>query len=159
MTGCTGTRLSALVRTLPARARRLLLRVEVQGPSMIPALAPGDRLIVVRSRRCRPGDIVAVADPGGEHGSEAGGEGGAGRMLVKRVVSVGTGGIVLAGDNEGASRDSRDFGPVVRSRLVGRAVYRYHPAGSVGPLRRRRRPEGRGRGGAGGAGERGARGA
>lgn len=110
---------------------------------MIPALVPGDRLIVVRARRCRPGDIVAVLDPGDDRPGDGGGGGGVGgggqrgatRMLVKRVVSVGAGGMVLAGDNEGASRDSRDFGPVDVSRLVGRAVYRYHPPARAGLLR------------------------
>src|SRR5205807_5623378 len=49
-------------------------RVAVQGDSMRPALEPGDRLLVLRLLRPRPGDVVAVVDPrDGE------------RVMVKRV--------------------------------------------------------------------------
>ncbi len=92
---------------------------------MIPTLAPGDRLLVLRTRRCRVGDICAARDP-----AESA------RLLVKRVVSVSADRIELAGDNEGASRDSRSFGPVGRRDLVGRAVFTYHPPHRAGRLRR-----------------------
>ncbi len=90
---------------------------------MRPALAPGDRLLVVRGRRPRPGDVVAVDDPRR-----------AGRVLVKRVVAVHPGGeLTVAGDNPGASTDSRTFGCV--TSLRGRAVYRYAPSHRMGRVR------------------------
>lgn len=104
---------------------RPLRRVEVDGDSMLPALRPGDRLLVVRARRPRPGDVVTVADPRL-----------ASRTMVKRVGAVGAGGITVLGDNAGASTDSRTLGPVAPGAVRGRAFYRYHPADRRGRLRR-----------------------
>jgi signal peptidase I len=88
---------------------RSVHRVEVVGDSMTPSLMPGDRLVVMSPPWWRPpwpvpGTVVAVRDPRLPQ-----------RLLIKRVVAV--------------DRDSRTFGPVPRSLLVGRAVYRYAPAG------------------------------
>ncbi len=91
---------------------------------MEPTLTSGDRLLVVRRTAPRVGDIVALRDPDAT-----------GRLLVKRVVSVVGGRIAVQGDNARWSTDSRDFGPVDRQAVVGRAVYRYGPPGRSGPLR------------------------
>lgn len=90
-------------------------RVVVEGASMEPALAEGDRLLVVRRRRVGPGDVVALRDP--RHPS---------RLLVKRVTSVTGDEVMVHGDNASASTDSRAFGPVPRRALLGRVVRRYH---------------------------------
>ena len=110
-------------------AARTLRRVEVVGGSMAPALQPGDRLLVVRRPFGPPawpavGDVVAVADPREP-----------GRLLVKRVaeVDVSAGTVDLRGDAAHASTDSRTFGPVPRTSLLGRAVHRYGPAHRSGP--------------------------
>jgi nickel-type superoxide dismutase maturation protease len=107
---------------------RLIARVEVVGGSMAPALGPGDRLLVVRWPRLvapwpLPGDVVAVRDPREPA-----------RVLVKRVKSVDRdkGTVEVVGDDAAASTDSRTFGSVPRSLVLGRAVYRYAPAGRVG---------------------------
>lgn len=126
-------------------------RVEVRDESMFPTLRPGDRLLVdLRAYRDRPpkvGEIVVIADP--LDGS---------RWLVKRVVGVGPGrwwrtaeglrpgddrarpseagdGIDLSpgavwvlGDALDASRDSRRFGPVPSTGVVGRVYRCYAPA-------------------------------
>jgi nickel-type superoxide dismutase maturation protease len=92
-------------------------RVVVQGPSMIPTLDEGDRLVVWRSNRLRLGDLVVVVDP---HFT--------GRLLVKRIVGLGDGSLVLGGDNSGVSRDSRSFGAVPLASVLGVARFRYHPA-------------------------------
>ena len=108
----------------PERWPRLpLFRVQVTGDSMAPALRPGDRLVVWRTRRLRPGDIAVAADPRDPS-----------RPLVKRVVSLAADGAVLLGDNPPSSTDSRHFGPVGRERLRGRAVYRYAPSDRAGRL-------------------------
>lgn len=91
---------------------------------MMPALAPGDRLVVVRALRPRVGDLVALHDPVEPT-----------RLLVKRVVAFVPGGAEVRGDNQAASRDSRTFGPVAPARLVGRAVYRYFPPARAGLIR------------------------
>jgi signal peptidase I len=114
---------------------------------MAPALLPGDRFVVVRLPpwAYRRGQIVVARDP--EH---------AGRTLVKRLAAgpgdpwpIASGGlppvprahVLLLGDNRAESRDSRDFGPVPISHLLGRAVWRYLPGPRRGwPHPRRARP-------------------
>lgn len=91
-------------------------RVVVSGESMSPAFAAGDRLLVVPVSHTRAGQIVAVRDPRDLR-----------RVLVKRVWAVGVDGVDVRGDNEAASTDSRQFGPVPPGNIVGRVVYRYHP--------------------------------
>ena len=105
-------------------ARRRFLRYEIAGGSMAPALDPGDFVIVDRgafaSRVPRRGDIVVVADPREP-----------GRTLVKRVANVDLhGALWLLGDNPEASTDSRTFGPVRQSEVVGRVRWRYWPPGN-----------------------------
>jgi nickel-type superoxide dismutase maturation protease len=120
--------LGLTVVTLSSSVRR----VEVVGSSMVPALLPGDRLVVVRRpwptvRWPEPGQVVALLDPRD-----------ADRLLVKRVRAVhrGEGTLEVVGDDLEASTDSRSFGPVPRSSIVGRAVYRYGPPGRSGPVPR-----------------------
>ena len=108
-----------LLASLRGRPRRVV----VAGPSMLPAFRPGDRLVVVPVGRLAPGDGVALTDPTD-----------AGRWLVKRVLRVGDDLVDVRGDNEAASTDSRDFGAVAASSLVGRVVYRYYPGDRVGWL-------------------------
>jgi nickel-type superoxide dismutase maturation protease len=105
---------------------RLVSRFEVAGPSMLPELAPGERLIVVRLPGLEVGDLVAVRDPALRE-----------RILVKRVSAVAAGTVEVRGDNSGASRDSRSFGPVARRDVLGRVVLRYHPAEDWTVFRRR----------------------
>ena len=100
-----------------------LRRVEVVGESMRPTLEPGDRLLLARTRRARPGDLVAVRDPRSDR-----------RTVVKRVAAVSASGLSVLGDNPAASTDSRVFGTVPSDALQGRVLYRYFPA------RRRGRP-------------------
>ena len=107
-------------------AGRGVERIEVSGPSMNPTLADGDRLLLVRKHsRLRPGDLVALRDPQDSA-----------RLLVKRVASLESAGLVVHGDNPSSSRDSRTFGAVPRSLIVGRPVYRYHPPERAGRLGR-----------------------
>ena len=107
----------------------LLRRVEVVGDSMAPSLLAGDRLLVLRAAPIRRGDVVALRDPRDP-----------GRVLVKRVAATPGGAVtcdgevlragpgwVVLGDNLPASTDSRTFGAVPRSSLLGRCVWRYAP--------------------------------
>ncbi len=107
---------------------RFVTRVEVVGMSMAPALLPGDRLLVLRwPRLVAPwpfaGEVVALRDPRRPA-----------RVLVKRVGTVDrhAATVEVLGDDASASTDSRSFGPVPRSLVLGRAVYRYAPPGRVG---------------------------
>lgn len=94
--------------------RRMYTRLEIEGVSMLPEFAPGDRVVVRRTRQVAVGDTIALRDPDHEE-----------RYLVKRVVGLEHGAVRVEGDNEGASRDSRHFGPVPSSLVLGRVVTRY----------------------------------
>ena len=102
---------------------RPIMRVEVEGTSMAPALVPGDRLLVLRPGRIRVGDVVALSDPRAPA-----------RTMVKRVAAVSGEGVTVLGDNPQASTDSRSFGPVPSVALKGRVVYRYLPENRRGPV-------------------------
>jgi signal peptidase I len=124
--------LAAGLGVLVAAAVRSVHRVEVVGGSMAPTLRPGDRLVVVgrpllHAPWPEPGAVVAVLDPTEPT-----------RTLVKRVAAVDrrAGTLEVLGDARQASTDSRSFGPVPRSSLVGRAVYRYAPPARRGPVPR-----------------------
>lgn len=103
-------------------------RVTVSGPSMLPTLQPGDRLLV-RRRRCGrrppPGAVVVVVDPREPR-----------RRTVKRLAQVADAGAIVLGDNAAASTDSRVWGPVPWRSLRGTVVYRYAPAERAGRLPR-----------------------
>jgi signal peptidase I len=105
-----------------ARAGPPLRRFAVEGDSMLPAFRHGDRVLVwawaYRSRPPAPGDVVVVRDP--ER---------ADRVLIKRVASpplgAPAGHLYVLGDNEPMSRDSRCFGALPRSAVIGRVLWRY----------------------------------
>jgi nickel-type superoxide dismutase maturation protease len=108
---------------------RAVRRFEVTGTSMTPALLPGDRLVVVGLPWLpqpwpKPGTVIAVRDPRL-----------ASRILIKRVSATDRrrGTLEVVGDHLESSTDSRTFGPVPRSSVVGRVVYRYAPPGRSGP--------------------------
>lgn len=98
-----------------------LFRVAVAERSMEPALRPGDWLLVRRTRRVRPGQIVLARHPGRPD-----------LLIVKRAArrvagdgEVG-GGWWLDSDNPRAGAvDSRSFGPVPGSLIEGRVLARY----------------------------------
>jgi nickel-type superoxide dismutase maturation protease len=102
-----------------------LFRVVVDGESMRPAVAPGDRLLVLHARRLRCGDVVALFDPRRRD-----------RTIVKRVAAIRGDEVTVLGDNPARSTDSRAFGPVHRRDVRGRAVYRYWPRERRGRLAR-----------------------
>ncbi|MGH8906584.1 MAG: nickel-type superoxide dismutase maturation protease [Egibacteraceae bacterium] len=113
------------VLALLAGACRRLDRVMVQGVSMAPALLPGDRLLVLRTRRVRVGDLVVARDPREPA-----------RELVKRLVEITPQGeLVCHGDNAESSTDSRAYGALPAGCLVGRALYRYAPPARSGLMR------------------------
>ena len=110
--------------TMTAIIARAICRIEVDGPSMEPTLLAGDRIIVRRTKKVKVGNIVVVADPTDPAIS-----------LIKRVISISGQALTIEGDNRGASRDSREFGPIAMELVQGRAVYRYFPASERGRLR------------------------
>jgi nickel-type superoxide dismutase maturation protease len=112
--------LTALALLVVACSR--LGRVTVSGVSMAPTLLPGDRLLVLRTRHVRVGDLVVVRDPREPS-----------RHLVKRLVQITPQDqLVCHGDNAEASTDSRVYGALPATCLIGWAFYRYAPAARSG---------------------------
>jgi nickel-type superoxide dismutase maturation protease len=92
---------------------------------MAPRL-PSGSLIVARpiddATRLRVGDVVVAQRPDRPD-----------LEIVKRIQSIDAeGAIFLAGDNPGASTDSRQFGAVMRRHILARVGWRYWP---LPPLR------------------------
>lgn len=115
---------------MAAAAVTRMTRMEVVGVSMVPTLHPGDRVLVLRGRRARPGDLVAVLDPRPP-----------GRVVIKRVMAVDRESVTVVGDNPDTSTDSRVFGPVPRRAVRGRALYRYFPGHRTAWLAGQRRSD------------------
>jgi nickel-type superoxide dismutase maturation protease len=90
----------------------------VQGPSMVPTLRHGDRVLVwLRPPRRTPtiGRIVVVELPDRP-------------LSIKRLTTVGPGGeLRVEGDNEYGSTDSRSLGALPVEALRGVAVARIWP--------------------------------
>ena len=109
------------------RPATALFRLAVAGQSMEPTFRDGDWLLVRRLRRPpRAGELVVAADPREPE-----------RLLVKRVRSVAPDGVTIQGDHAdpAESTDSRQFGPIPRSAIVGRPVLRYAPLDRIGLVR------------------------
>jgi hypothetical protein len=104
------TLLSVYTRFWPIR------RVVVVDWSMSPTLLPEDRLLVATWLRPRVGDLVVAHDPEAPS-----------RLLVKRVATIGPAGLDLRVEPGAFGRDSRRFGPVAPSAVVGRVIWRYAP--------------------------------
>jgi nickel-type superoxide dismutase maturation protease len=88
----------------------------VTGPSMVPTVRSGDRLLVRRVRRpgvVRPGEVVLARFPARPD-----------LLVVKRVRRAVPGGHWVEGDNPLVTDDSRAFGTAV---VVGRVVLRLWP--------------------------------
>jgi signal peptidase I len=117
-------------------ARRRYVLIAVTGDSMVPALRPGDRMLVRRaSTGLRPGQLVVARRPQfGRRWSEPVPPPERPVWLVKRVhaVDADTGDLVLHGDNAARSWDSRQWGPCPRDRVLG-VVVRTFRAGPSQP--------------------------
>lgn len=84
----------------------------IHGPSMLPAYKSGDLVLIeklsYRFRDPKVGEVIVFNSPlGGD--------------LVKRVIrKIAPGRYWLEGDNSELSTDSRQFGPVAKTAIVGR---------------------------------------
>jgi nickel-type superoxide dismutase maturation protease len=96
-----------------------LRRFVVRDTSMSPSLRPGDRVVALQWWwRPKVADVVVFREPDALL-----------TFAVKRIVRIESDGqLTVQGDNVNVSRDSREFGPVPRNRIVGKVLYRYLPA-------------------------------
>jgi nickel-type superoxide dismutase maturation protease len=91
-------------------------RVRIIGPSMEPGLHNDDWWLVRRTKRVGVGQVVLLVHPLRPHA-----------LVVKRVARREGEGWWVLGDHELASEDSRSFGVVPDSHIVGRLWFRYRP--------------------------------
>ncbi len=92
--------------------RRLAFLIE--GESMWPTLNDGDVVLVKRTQSARQDDIVLANHP---YRSSV--------KIVKRVAEIlPDGALILRGDNPLESTDSRAFGSISKSDVIGRVVCR-----------------------------------
>ena len=89
---------------------------EVRGPSMVPTLQHGDRLVVQYGARVGPGDVVVLRHPFQQD-----------LLVVKRIAERREGGWWVLGDNAYAGGDSTDYGTVPEDLVLGRVRFRYRP--------------------------------
>ncbi|MEV4509744.1 S24/S26 family peptidase [Dactylosporangium sp. NPDC049525] len=94
----------------------------VNGPSMVPTLRHGDRILVRRTGTARPGDVVVGCFRSRPD-----------LLVVKRVARADADGWWLAGDNPFGSDDSSTYGT---ADVIGRVTFRWWPQ----PVRLRRTP-------------------
>ncbi|MET8446663.1 nickel-type superoxide dismutase maturation protease [Streptomyces sp. NPDC005209] len=93
---------------------------EVTGPSMVPTLYHGDRLVVHYGARVRPGDVVVLRHPFQQD-----------LLVVKRAAERREGGWWVLGDNTYAGGDSTDYGTVPEDLILGRVRLRVRPRGTA----------------------------
>ena len=80
----------------------------VEGLSIIPTHAPGERVLVRYGSAFQVGDIVLV-----DRGE---------RIDIKRVTRIEDGHIFVEGDNAEVSTDSRHYGAVPRDAVIAKVV-------------------------------------
>lgn len=104
--------------TQNGRARGRFEVLEVAGPSMVPTLLHGDRLVVRYGAAVRPGDVVVLRHPFQQD-----------LLVVKRAVERRPGGSwwVLGDNPYNETGDSTVFGPVPEELVLARAVLRFRP--------------------------------
>ncbi len=92
--------------------------LRVVGPSMEPTLASGDLVLVLKTRRIRPGQVLVVEHPDRPD-----------LLVIKRCRQVlGDGSAWIEGDHPAMSDDSRKFGAVSPDRIRGRVLMRFASA-------------------------------
>jgi nickel-type superoxide dismutase maturation protease len=96
---------------------------KVQGYSMVPTLVPNDRVIVRYGTAFSVGDVIVFTRD--DHAE------------IKRVERIEDGGLFLIGDNDLASFDSRAYGLISPTAVIGRAIARLWPQPGHMTIRRR----------------------
>lgn len=85
-------------------------RYTIYGNSMLPILKPGqDVLIMHWFIKVRVGDLIIFKKDGKE--------------MIKRVQKVLDREVIVQGDNQKESTDSRHFGPINKDQIIGKVIY------------------------------------
>lgn len=84
-------------------------KYKVSGNSMLPTLKPGQEVLTFNWGKASEGDIVVVKG-----------------KKIKRVQRITGNKVYLVGDNKKESTDSRHFGPIDQSQILGKVIYYLH---------------------------------
>lgn len=88
--------------------------MRVEGDSMLPSLRSGDRVLIDPKASVKPGDVVLARHP---YKSSV--------RILKRLTSIESDGrFCLSGDNPDDSADSRTFGSISDSDVLGKVIAR-----------------------------------
>lgn len=91
----------------------LILKYTVHGNSMLPTLKPGQDVFVFcwayLWSKPKVGDMVAIKVEDKE--------------MIKRVQKVHDREYFVMGDNKKKSTDSREFGPIKKSQIIGKVIW------------------------------------
>jgi nickel-type superoxide dismutase maturation protease len=94
---------------------RRVYGMRVEGDSMMPSLRSGDRVLIDPKASVKPGDVVLARHP---YRSSV--------QILKRLSSIEPDGrFYLSGDNPDDSTDSRTFGTLARSDILGTVIARF----------------------------------
>jgi len=108
--------------TVHFNVAKLVKAVEVRGDSMAPNYNDGDWLLF-RLLQAKPSDLVGKVVLI-QRDSQAGKD----FLQVKRVTRLTNEGIWVEGDNKDNSTDSRSWGAVDSSEVIGKLILRYRKA-------------------------------
>ena len=91
-----------------------ILKYQIFGESMRPTLKAGDTVLVNKTAYWlslpKRNDIIAFRDPRD------------GKILIKRIINIEEKGYFVQGDNKNSSTDSRVFGMIRRSEIIGKVI-------------------------------------
>ncbi|MBI4039753.1 S26 family signal peptidase [Candidatus Daviesbacteria bacterium] len=83
---------------------------KVSGSSMLPEFKSGDLVVILRSKKLNTTDVVVAEVKG--------------KKILKRITKKVNNHFWLEGDHGGASTDSRSFGWVSKSQIIGKVVFK-----------------------------------
>lgn len=94
---------------------QVLSPFKVDGISMEETLKNNDRVVVFKlNNSYNIGDIIVFTNPNN-------------KLSIKRVTKIINDLIFVEGDNKLFSVDSRDFGAIQKSSIVGKVIFKYYP--------------------------------
>ncbi len=92
-----------------------ILKFQVQEDSMLPALKPGDVVLVNKLSTPGVGDVIVLKNPEDQK-----------MLLIKKIQKVDDRKYFVMGNDLKKSRDSRHFGLVEKKDIIGKVFYVVH---------------------------------
>jgi len=91
-----------------------IYKYQIKGNSMVPIFRNNDIILINRLayvfRSPKENDVIVLRDPRN------------GREILKRIVKVNNSAYFVEGDNKKESTDSREFGPITKTAIIGRVI-------------------------------------